>query len=56
MILDKVFLGILDQGAGCLIVYNEPEDDKTYETALETLKTVGQVVDVGRSLRFTRTR
>ncbi|KAG1180307.1 hypothetical protein G6F70_000471 [Rhizopus microsporus] len=44
MILDKKFHGILDQGAGCLIVFDEPEEDKTYESAVETLKQVDKVV------------
>ncbi|KAG1473766.1 hypothetical protein G6F56_000764 [Rhizopus delemar] len=44
MILDKKFHGILDQGAGCLIVFEEPEEDKTYESAVETLKQVDKVV------------
>ncbi|PWZ02218.1 putative 26S proteasome non-atpase regulatory subunit Rpn6 [Testicularia cyperi] len=45
MILDKVFNGILDQGAGCLVVYDQPVEDKTYEVTLDTLKHVGNVID-----------
>ncbi|ORZ21440.1 PCI domain-domain-containing protein [Absidia repens] len=44
MILDKAFHGILDQGAGCLIIFDEPEEDKSYETAIDTLKQVDKVV------------
>ncbi|KAI8875897.1 PCI-domain-containing protein, partial [Backusella circina FSU 941] len=44
MILDKKLHGILDQGAGCLIIFDEPEQDKQYETAIETLKQVDKVV------------
>lgn len=45
MILDKEFKGVLDQGAGCLVVYDEADDDQTYEMALGTLKQISHVVD-----------
>jgi 26S proteasome regulatory subunit N6 len=45
MILDKKLLGILDQGNGCLIVFEEPDADSSYPTALDTMGNVGQVVD-----------
>jgi len=45
MILDKKLLGILDQGNGCLIVFEEPDADSSYPSALETINNVGDVVD-----------
>jgi len=45
MILDKKLYGILDQGADTLILFDEPEVDKTYPAALETLQNMGKVVD-----------
>uniref|UniRef100_A0A146KS83 26S proteasome non-ATPase regulatory subunit 11 n=2 Tax=Lygus hesperus TaxID=30085 RepID=A0A146KS83_LYGHE len=45
MILDKKFNGILDQGEGVLIVFEEILVDKTYEMALETINSMGKVVD-----------
>lgn len=45
MILDKKFHGILDQGEEVLIVFEETQVDKTYETALEIISSMGKVVD-----------
>jgi 26S proteasome regulatory subunit N6 len=45
MILDKKFHGILDAGAGCLIVYEDAQADETYAQALDTLGNMGRVVD-----------
>lgn len=54
MILDKVFQGVLDQGAGCLVIFDEVEEDvrckrkftqQTYESTLGALKQIGNVVD-----------
>lgn len=46
MILDKVIIGVLDQGAGCLIIFDETERDQSYDSALETIDKLGNVVDV----------
>jgi 26S proteasome regulatory subunit N6 len=46
MILDRVIVGVLDQGAGVLIVFEEQERDKGYEAALETIEKLGGVVEV----------
>ncbi|KAL7273549.1 26S proteasome regulatory subunit rpn6 [Rhizina undulata] len=46
MILDKLFSGVLDQGTGCLIVFDEVGRDKSYDAALETIKKLSDVVEV----------
>ncbi|KAI6097983.1 proteasome regulatory particle subunit [Pisolithus croceorrhizus] len=45
MILDKVFYGVLDQGRGRLLVFDEPEVDDTYGAAIDTLEQVEKVVE-----------
>ncbi|XP_052186487.1 26S proteasome non-ATPase regulatory subunit 11 homolog [Diospyros lotus] len=45
MILDKKFAGTLDQGAGCLIIFDDPKPDAIYPATLETISNIGKVVD-----------
>eukprot|EP00999_Lentomonas_sp_LEN2_P002589 NODE_470_length_1463_cov_100.042665_g437_i0.p1 GENE.NODE_470_length_1463_cov_100.042665_g437_i0~~NODE_470_length_1463_cov_100.042665_g437_i0.p1 ORF type:complete len:429 (-),score=91.20 NODE_470_length_1463_cov_100.042665_g437_i0:53-1339(-) len=45
MILDKKFHGVLDQGAGCLIVFDDAIEDGIYGSSLETMNHLGGVVD-----------
>lgn len=45
MILDQKIHGILDQGAGDLIIFEEGSSNKTYETSIETIRELGSVVD-----------
>ncbi|PRQ40721.1 putative proteasome component (PCI) domain, tetratricopeptide-like helical domain-containing protein [Rosa chinensis] len=45
MILDKKFAGTLDQGAGCLIIFEDLKTDAIYPATLETISNMGKVVD-----------
>ncbi|KAG1334257.1 26S proteasome non-ATPase regulatory subunit 11 [Cocos nucifera] len=45
MILDKKFAGTLDQGAGCLIIFEDPKSDAIFPATLETIANIGKVVD-----------
>ena len=45
MILDGKFEGILDQGAGCLIVYDDSAPNTVYKATLETIANMDRVVD-----------
>lgn len=45
MILDKVIIGVLDQGSGCLIVYDETHRDQAYDAALDTIEKLSNVVE-----------
>lgn len=46
MILDKVFYGVLDQGNGWLVIYDQPRKDASYEAALDLVKNMSGVVDL----------
>jgi len=45
MILDKKFNGILDQGEGAIIVFEEQPKDKSYQYAIETIDELNDVVE-----------
>lgn len=45
MILDKTFAGTLDQGAGCLEVFELPTVDAVYPATLDIVESMGRVVD-----------
>lgn len=45
MILDKKFAGTLDQGAGCLEVFEDGAKDGVYPAALDTFSNMGRVID-----------
>mmetsp|Transcript_36512 Transcript_36512/g.46866 ORF Transcript_36512/g.46866 Transcript_36512/m.46866 type:complete len:444 (+) Transcript_36512:81-1412(+) len=45
MILDGKFLGILDQGRGQLIAYDEMPEDQAFANGLEVVSNMGSVVD-----------
>ncbi|GLT85120.1 hypothetical protein SLE2022_033200 [Rubroshorea leprosula] len=45
MILDKKFAGTLDQGAGCLVIFEDSKTDAIYSASLETISNMGKVVD-----------
>lgn len=46
MILDKMIIGVLDQGAGCLIIFDETERDEGYDAAIATIEKLSSVVDI----------
>ncbi|CUM55364.1 unnamed protein product [Debaryomyces tyrocola] len=46
MILDKVFYGVLDQGNGWLIIYDEPRKDATYEASFGLVNNLSNIVDL----------
>lgn len=44
MILDKKFKGILDQGNGVLVVYEDLPEDKTYKDTIQSINNMDKVV------------
>lgn len=46
MILDQVFYGVLDQGNGWLYIYDKPQADATYDSSLDLVKHMNNVVEL----------
>lgn len=45
MILDHVFAGILDQGKGELIIFDEIIENKNYSYGIDIINNMGSVVE-----------
>ncbi|KAG8818962.1 26S proteasome regulatory subunit rpn6 [Serendipita sp. 399] len=45
MILDKVLDGVLDQGRGCLLLFDQADNDEGYADAIKMIDEVGKVVE-----------
>jgi len=45
MILERKFAGTLDQGAGCLIIFEDQKPDGIFSATLETISNISKVVD-----------
>jgi 26S proteasome regulatory subunit N6 len=45
MILDRQLEGILDQGSGCLELFDAPKPDPVYAASLSLIAESGRVVD-----------
>ena len=44
MILDKKFDGTLDQGNGCLIIFDDLKNDDLYQESIQTMENMDVVV------------
>jgi hypothetical protein len=59
MILDRTLTGILDQGKGYLIIYDQAHEDKCYTKGVEIIQNMTVAVDAltkrAKSLATTKT-